>query len=221
MAMYDFLKKLYGNTAEGEQPKSMTYAELEAAINADKSIKIADLSTGEYVSKHKFDDQATELAGVRKQLEDANGQIKAFNGLDVEGIKKQVSDWEAKYKADTEALNQKISAQARSYAEDLFLSGYQFTSKAARNGVADEFRKKNFELKDGEFIGAKEFMDGLVKDKDYSAAFVAKEEKRDDQPGNPANPYQPRFVAPSNVGSNPPANPFSFALSHVREPSKN
>lgn len=220
--MYEFLKPLFGKQAEGEAPKALTYAELVAAIEANKTLKLADLSAGEYVSKHKYDDQTTELAGVRKQLDDANAQIKAFDGLDVEGIKKQVSDWKTKYDTDTKALNDQLNKQARDYAENLFLSGYKFTSKAARNGVADEFRKKGFKLEDGVFVGAKEFMDGLMKDADYSGAFAT--EKKQEQQPNPAEgaqPFMPRFSAPSDAGNKPGANPFNFALNHVREPKQN
>ena len=140
----------------------------------------------------------------------------------MEGIKKQVSDWKTKYDTDTKALNDQLNKQARDYAENLFLSGYKFTSKAARNGVADEFRKKGFKLEDGVFVGAKEFMDGLMKDADYSGAFAT--EKKQEQQPNPAEstqPFMPRFSAPSDAGSKPGANPFNFALNHVREPKQN
>lgn len=33
---YEFLKKLFGTPKDGEEPKAMTYAELEAAIDADQ-----------------------------------------------------------------------------------------------------------------------------------------------------------------------------------------
>lgn len=66
-----------------------------------------------------------------------------------------------------------MAAQSRSHAEDMFLSGYKFTSKAARKGVLDELRSKKFQLDDnGTFLGAKEFMDSLMGDEDYKGAFV-------------------------------------------------
>ena len=37
---YEFLKKLFGTPKDGEEPKAMTYAELEAAIDADKKIQV-------------------------------------------------------------------------------------------------------------------------------------------------------------------------------------
>ena len=88
---YDFLKKLFGTPKEGEAPKAMTYAELEAAIDGDKDISLVNLKAGGYVSKDKFDAKDTELKGVQAQLTSANEQIKSFEGQDIEGIKAKVS----------------------------------------------------------------------------------------------------------------------------------
>ena len=43
---YEFLKKLFGTPKDGEEPKAMTYAELEAAIDADKKIQVVDVKAG-------------------------------------------------------------------------------------------------------------------------------------------------------------------------------
>lgn len=51
---YEFLKKLFGTPKDGEEPKAMTYAELEAAIDADKKIQVVDVKAGGYVSKEKL-----------------------------------------------------------------------------------------------------------------------------------------------------------------------
>ena len=62
---YEFLKKLFGTPKDGEAPKAMTYAELEAAIDADKKIKVVDIKAGGYVAKETFDTKETELDGVK------------------------------------------------------------------------------------------------------------------------------------------------------------
>ena len=64
---YDFLKKLFKKDENGAIIP-MTAEELEAAIDADKNIKIVDLSAGGYIAKDKFDAKETELKGVKKQL---------------------------------------------------------------------------------------------------------------------------------------------------------
>ena len=224
---YEFLRKLFKKDENGAVIP-MTYEELEAAIDADKGIKIADLSGGGYVAKDKFDAKETELKGIRKQLDDANTQIKSFEDQDVDGIKQKVADWEKKYNTDTQALKDQMAAQNRSHAEDMFLAGYKFTSKAARKGVLDELRSKQFQLDEkGTFLGAKEFMSSLREDEDYKGAFVTENSSGDTNQGNggtnPPEGTKPRFSTGTN-GGNPQggdANPFlHMGFTHLREPKK-
>lgn len=224
---YEFLRKLFKKDENGAVIP-MTYEELEAAIDADKGIKIADLSGGGYVAKDKFDAKETELKGIRKQLDDANTQIKSFEDQDVDGIKQKVADWEAKYNTDTQALKDQMAAQNRSHAEDMFLAGYKFTSKAARKGVLDELRSKQFQLDEkGTFLGAKEFMSSLMEDEDYKGAFVTENPAGDTNQGNggtnPPEGTKPRFSTGTN-GGNPQGgdtNPFlHMGFTHLREPKK-
>lgn len=81
----------------------MTYAELEAAIDADKKIQVVDVKTGGYVSKEKLDAKITELDGVKQQLSDANTTIQSYKDMDIDGIKQSAKDWETKYAGNTEA----------------------------------------------------------------------------------------------------------------------
>lgn len=224
---YEFLRKLFKKDENGAVIP-MTYEELEAAIDADKGIKIADLSGGGYVAKDKFDAKETELKGIRKQLDDANTQIKSFEDQDVDGIKQKVADWEKKYNTDTQALKDQMAAQNRSHAEDMFLAGYKFTSKAARKGVLDELRSKQFQLDEkGTFLGAKEFMSSLMEDEDYKGAFVTENPAGYTNQGNggtnPPEGTKPRFSTGTN-GGNPQggdANPFlHMGFTHLREPKK-
>lgn len=230
---YEFLKKLFKKDENGAIIP-MTADELETAIDADKNIRVVDLSAGGYIAKDKFDAKDTELKGVRKQLEDANKQIKSFEDQDVDGIKAKVSEWEQKYNTDTQALKDQMAAQNRSHAEDMFLSGYKFTSKAARKGVLDELRSKKFQLDDnGTFLGAKEFMSSLMKDDDYKGAFVT--ENKDGGAGSGAEGgnggsgagaggqggNSPRFSAGSNGGaaSGGNQNPFlNMGFNRLRQP---
>lgn len=186
---YEFLKKLFGEVKEGEQPKAMTYEELEAAITADKSIQIVDLKAGGYVAKEKLDAKITELGGVKQQLIDANAEIQSYKDMDIEGIKKAAKDWETKYNTDTKALNDKLAEQERSHQLDRFMAGYKFTSKAAESGVRAMFNDKEFKLENGEFLGGAEYMKQLMEDADYKGAFVAEEPPADPEPPKPPKPH--------------------------------
>lgn len=145
---YEFLKKLFGTPKDGEEPKAMTYAELEAAIDADKKIQVVDVKTGGYVSKEKLDAKITELDGVKQQLSDANTTIQSYKDMDIDGIKQSAKDWETKYTQETQKLTAQLAAQERTHALDMFMGGYKFSSKPAENGVRAEFEKKNFTLEE-------------------------------------------------------------------------
>lgn len=216
---YEFLQKLFGTTKEGEQPKSMTYEELVAAIGADSSISVVNLKDGGYVSKDKFDAKETELKGVQTQLATANETIKGFKDQDVDGIKQKVSEWETKYNTDTQALKDQLAQQARAHAEEMFLSGYKFTSKAARNGVLAELRSKNFTVENGTLLGGKEFIDSLMAQDDYKGAFVTETPDDGSQKETPpAN--NPRFAGPTNGGAGTGGNSaptFDFGFPKVRK----
>lgn len=210
---YEFLKKLYGVPKEGEEPKAMTYEELEAAIDADGSIKLADLSGGGYVSKEKYNAKVTELTGVKQQLADANTEIQSYKDMDIEGIQKSAKEWEDKYNADTKALEDKLTAQEYSHAADMFMSKYQFTSKPAREGVMAEFNKKGFKLEDGKFLGAEDYMNSLMESEDYKGAF-----KTEDEPTAKKQENKPFFAASTHSNNNPENTPaFSFGFTGVRK----
>ena len=218
------------NTKDGEQPKAMTYAELEAAIDGAKDIQVVDLKAGGYVAKSKLDAKITELAGVQQQLTDANTQIQSFKDQDVEGVKKKVSEWETKYNADTQALKDQMAEQARKHAEEMFLSGYKFSSVAAKNGILAELQGKKFQIDDhGTILGAKEFMQSLMENEDYKGAFVT-EQKKDGEPEQqtqtPPAPTGPRFSAGTGGTTQPggaAANPFAGfgGFTRLRQPDNN
>lgn len=234
---YEFLQKLFGEPKEGEQPKSMTFAELEAALNGATDVQIVNLKEGGYVSKEKFDSKDAELKGVKAQLTAANEQIQSFKGkaTDIDVANQKVAEWESKYNTDTKALQDQLTAQARSHAEDMFLSGYKFTSKAARKGILDDFREQNFQLADdGTFKGGKEYMESLMKNEDYKGAFVVEGESGDNGEGQGnqnqnQNPGQngrqnPRFAQGTNGGQEGAGgnqNPFNFSFTRLRQPPAN
>lgn len=195
----DFLKALFG-VVDGK-PESLTWEQLEAKLKA-AGIKPANLADGGYVSKDKYAAEQEKAKTLGEQLEAANTTIQSYKDMDIDGIKKSAADWEQKYTTETQALKDKLDAMAYGHAVDLFMSGYNFTSKAAASGIRSEFDAKKFELKDGQFIGAKEWMEGLAKSDDYKAAFVVS------QP----DPKPPQFGDPNP--NNKPA-PTRMSLSEL------
>lgn len=220
----EFLKKLFGTPKDGEEPKAMTYEELEAAIDADKDIQVVDLKAGEYVSKEKFDAKNTELKGVRGQLDAANAQIKSFQDKDqdIETVRQKASDWEKKYNEDTQDLRNQLDAQKRKHAEDMLLSAYKFSSKAARKGILDELREKKFQIDDNDtLVGAADFMKTLMESDDYKNAFVIDDDGKDGKDGE-GKDKPPFFSRGSGSGSETKPNDggslFNWGFSRLTQP---
>lgn len=225
---YEFLKKFFGTPKDGEEPKAMTYAELEAAIDADKKIQVVDVKAGGYVSKEKLDAKITELDGVKQQLSDANTTIQSYKDMDIDGIKQSAKDWETKYTQETQKLTAQLAAQERTHALDMFMGGYKFSSKPAENGVRAEFEKKNFTLEDGKFLGGDEFMKSLMENDDYKGAFVIEDDSNpadDSHEEEEGKPFFARGVGGTGgaggegvKGKEAQFNPFGFNL--IRQPEE-
>ena len=206
---YEFLKKLFGTQKDGEEPKAMTYAELEAAIDADKKIQVVDVKAGGYVSKEKLDAKITELDGVRQQLTDANAEIKSYKEMDIDGIKKSAKDWEDKYNHDTQELNDKLAKQERDHQMDRYLD----TVGLKPGAMYRDYVRRAFEAKE------------LKESPDYKEAFVADtpDDEPDtpdvpDVPGNPPAPNMPYFSTGTNSQTQEPkGNMFDFGFSGVRK----
>ena len=123
-------------------------------LTADQTKQITEVIEKEFVpaadvaaNKTKLDELTKQLAARDKDL----AKLKADNKS--EELQKQLDELNAKYKQDTDDLNAKLS-------EKLF-GGYKFASDRVRKSVLDEFKGKGFKLENGEFVGGKEYLEGL------------------------------------------------------------
>lgn len=197
--MYEFLKALFGTNEDGT-PKALTFDELSAAIAGNKDLKIVNLADGGYVAKDKFDAKVTELEGVQTQLTDANAQIQSYKDMDIDGIKKSVTDWETKYNADTAALQQKIQEQETEFAAKTYLGGFKYANDLVKEAIYAKFMEKKFSREGDKFLGADDFMEEMKKNN--PTAFVV-----DTPPADP--PSDP----PAGQPNTPPANQPPFFTS--------
>lgn len=135
---------------------------LEQFNERTASMKLADLSTGEYVAKGKYDsdikkerDKAKEAAETIKQLQESMG--------DVDGMKAKLEEYQ---KADEARQKAEQDAAAQKALEDRFdavVNGKEFANSLVRNGTLAEFsRALNDPANTGK--GDKELFDALTKD---------------------------------------------------------
>lgn len=135
---------------------------LEQFTERTKDMKLADLTSGEYVAKGKYDsdikkerDKAKEAADTIKQLQDSMG--------DVDGMKAKLEEYQ---KADEARQKAEQEAAAHKAMEDRFnavLGDKQFANDLVRNGTMDAFfRALNDPANTGK--GDKELFEALTKD---------------------------------------------------------
>lgn len=155
----------------------MKREDLQAKGLTDEQIDFVMAENGKDVEKVKTKLTAAETArdDYKEQLEAANTTIQGYKEMDIEGIKKSVTDWETKYNTDTKALQDKLDGQAYDFALKEFVNGYQFTSDLVKEAVIAQLKAKEFKLNDGKFLGADDFMKQLKEAN--PSAFVDEEQK--------------------------------------------
>lgn len=160
----DFLKTVLGD--ELFQTVSQKVNDFNSA-NPDNAVKIANLSSGEYVSSNKHKELETEANGYKTQLEQLSGEIKklkdnAANGGDE--IRQQLGELQQKYDNDTKNLKETIDNLKFDSALDSCISQSGAKSIKALKGVLD-MEKISFE--NGAIKGFDEQLENLKKEYDY------------------------------------------------------
>lgn len=131
-------------------------------LTADQTKQIEEVMSKEFIpaadaaaDKTKLEELTKQLAARDKDLE----KLKEDNTS--EQLQKQLDELNAKYKQDTDDLNAKLNEQQADFAAEKLFGGYKFASDRVRKSVLDEFKGKGFKLENGEFVGGKEYLEGL------------------------------------------------------------
>lgn len=126
-----------------------------AKSKADKSQEIEKLQS--------------ELESKDKMLNEANSQIEKFNGMDIEGIKKEAESWKTKYsefeanaKVEKEAFEKKLAEQQYDFRVKEYLGQHKFTNDFVKDAFEKTFKEQGFKLgEDGNFLGADDYIKGF------------------------------------------------------------
>ena len=182
--MLDFLKSVFNG-------KALTFEEFEASVSQTNGVKLANLADGGYVSASKYNDDIKakednikaltttiktrddDLSALRSQLENAGTDQKLLSDLNAQ-IKKLEAD------AQTEKENYENALKAEKYkgACKDFASALKFNSTADKNWFISSMIAENMEMKDGQIVGADDFLTSY-KEK-YADSF--KEEEKNNHP---------------------------------------
>lgn len=166
----EFLKEILGEELYASFSEKVTSYNI---ANPDKSIKIADLSSGAYVSKQKHDDALAEINGYKEQIANRDKDIEelkeASKGNDE--LTSKYTELQGKYEKDTKDLQDKLTQSQYNAAIDLALMGSGAKNTKALRALLD---MEKIKYENDTLSGLDEQLESIRKDNDFLFEDVAK-----------------------------------------------
>ena len=220
------LKKVF----EAAENGALTYEQFEE-LAKQHNAKFVDLSGGEYVSAHKYND---DLAAKAKEIETLNGTI-TTRDTDLAELKKQLeaagadaaklqevteglTALQTKYDGDIKSYKEQLKKQAYTFAAKEYASQQKFTSAAARREFERALIDKDLKMDKDKILGADDFLASYKADN--SDSFATEPDTGGNEGGNDDGEELPHFVMPGasggSDGGNDPTGGFHFNFTGVR-----
>lgn len=205
------LKKLFESGA-------LTYEQFSSAVTA-AGYKLADLSTGNYVSKKKYEDELqakdttiqdlnnqistrdTDITNLKNQLEDGS----KTNETKITDLSNQIQKLQGDYANAKNEYETRLKKQSYEFAVREFANGKKFTSNAAKRDFTEQMIQKNLQMEGQKIIGADDFVTAYTESN--PDAFV----QGDPAPAPQGNP-KPTFIQPTPPQPSGNDNPFTNAF---------
>ena len=165
-------------------------------IPEDKQSDVKKVLSEHYKNAAEYNKAISKLETDRdtwkEKAEAAETTLKGFEGVDLETMQKELSDW--KQKATEAEKNAQAQIYERDFADALKaeFEGIKFSSEAAKRAIMTEVKEAGLKLKDGKILGLNDLI-GQMKEKDASA-FVDDAQQQIQQ-------NMARFTAPKKTGS--------------------
>ena len=167
----------------------MKTEELKAQGLTEEQISFVMAENGKDLKKlqKENDNLTSERDTWKEKAEAAETTLKGFEGVDLETMQKELSDWKQK------AADAEKNAQEQLYERDFSdalkteFEGIKFSSEAAKRAIMAEVKAAGLKLKDGKILGLNVLL-SQMKEKDASA-FI-------DDAQQQAQQNMARFTAP-------------------------
>lgn len=161
------IKEIFDQAKEG----TLTYEQFNELA---KDAKFADLSTGDYVAKKKYEDEVSskesqistlndtisnrdkDLKALKEQLE----QAKTSDGAEKEALDKLTNDLASlqdKYNADMKAYKNQLAEQSYDFAVREYANTLEFSSAAAKRDFIGQFKQAGLKMDGSKILGADDF----------------------------------------------------------------
>lgn len=152
--------------------------ELKAWGLTDEQSEKVMAQYGKDVSKlQKENEKLTADRDKEKERADtAEETLKKFDGVDVETMQAELATWQQKAKDAEKDYAEKLAQRDFEDALKEEISGYKFTSEAAKKAIMAEIREAGLKVKDGKILGLSDLL-AQMKEKDASAFVDEKQEQ--------------------------------------------
>lgn len=152
--------------------------ELKAWGLTDEQSEKVMAQYGKDVSKlQKENEKLTADRDKEKERADtAEETLKKFDGVDVETMQAELATWQKKAKDAEKDYADKLAQRDFEDALKEEISGYKFTSEAAKKAIMAEIREAGLKVKDGKILGLSDLL-AQMKEKDASA-FVDEQQEQ-------------------------------------------
>ena len=172
----------------------MKTEELKAQGLTEEQISFVMAENGKDLKKlqKENDNLSADRDTWKEKAEAAETTLKGFEGVDLETMQKELSDW--KQKATEAEKNAQAQLYERDFADALKteFEGIKFSSEAAKRAIMAEVKEAGLKLKDGKILGLNDLL-SQMKEKDASA-FVDDAQQQVQQ-------NMARFTAPKKTNS--------------------
>lgn len=196
------IKEIFDKAEDG----TLTFAQFTELA---KDAKFADLATGDYVSKKKYEDELSgkdsqistlndtisnrdkDLKALKAQLEEAANA----DGADKEALEKLTADMaslQEKYTSDMKAYKKQLEEQSYEFAVKEYANGIEFSSTAAKRDFVNQMRNAGLKMENGKILGADDYREMYASEN--ADAFTVHTEPAPE----PETPL-PKFVEPTGA----------------------
>lgn len=152
--------------------------ELKAWGLTDEQSEKVMAQYGKDVSKlQKENEKLTADRDKEKERADtAEETLKKFEGVDIKTMQAELAAWQQKAKDAEKDYADKLAQRDFEDALKEEISGYKFTSEAAKKAIMAEIREAGLKVKDGKIFGLSDLL-AQMKEKDASAFVDEKQEQ--------------------------------------------
>ena len=152
--------------------------ELKAWGLTDEQSEKVMAQYGKDVSKLQKENEklTTDRDKEKERADTAEETLKKFDGVDVETMQAELATWQQKAKDAEKDYADKLAQRDFEDALKEEISGYKFTSEAAKKAIMAEIRDAGLKVKDGKILGLSDLL-AQMKEKDASAFIDEKQEQ--------------------------------------------